>query len=422
MPPRRRAAAVVVVPALPLEVVESIIKHSLPAVAEDTFGERYLILRTYQSVNKAWAGLAQRELHRYVKLSTPARAVAYLKRGLYGRPDEVADAARMQFLQLGMYSNGHGVFPILELLIVCPRLTELHLINLQAVDAATLSVAVDLRTLHLHDTSFIFRDEYLLYLPNLVSLSIADIECHDAKNRNLECSRLLHSLSLPQLTYVALHWVPVLQYLEEHTRIHYEGQMTLPSLGAIGDRVRTLVIGRYETPQFKAQIETELAECTALQHLTINNPEDLDGLLAALPQSLRTLQVGAYYHRATALDLDDEYILPMMYALTDTTGVRDLEVLSIPEVWDWGGENDDGLLRQNREHVRKLCKTEELDLVERPLDGQGQDERVEDWRDVLLSVLLSLSSSRSKRGPSLYFENPDRMRDGRRKSHRSVKL
>lgn len=140
MPPRRRAAAPVI-RALPLEVYASIVQHSLPPVAFETFDDRYYLLRMYLEVNKQWSQIAQRELHRHVKVGRGDRAAAYLQRAVNGRPDEQADAAKMETLYIGCYGNDAS-FPILHLLLVCPKLTELHLINIQSLDAATISVAV----------------------------------------------------------------------------------------------------------------------------------------------------------------------------------------------------------------------------------------------------------------------------------------
>lgn len=252
---------------------------------------------------------------------------------------------------------------------------------------AALTLAAGLTSLHVHDSTFVFRDEFLLYLPNLIQLSISDVSCTDSKDDPLDADQLLHALSLPQLTYAALHWVPSLQYTDERSRIHYEEEMQPPALGALAGRVRTLVIGRFETPTFGTQLLAELARCTNLEHLTINNPELVEDLLGALIEPLRTLQIGAWYHRASPLDLDDGFVIPYVLNFDGTSlakrALDDLESLSLPEVWDWGGGTDDGLLRKHRNQVRRLCADKGITLVERPLDGEGQDPPTRDWADIL---------------------------------------
>ena len=138
MPPRPRRQ----IPALPTEVLYTIIRQALPPVHEVTYQERCHLLLTFLTVNKEWAVLAQRELHRAVKLGTPAVAAAFLKRASGGRPDEVADAARMESLQIGSYINSQALFPILDILLVCPKLAELHIVNCCRVDPAVVSVSV----------------------------------------------------------------------------------------------------------------------------------------------------------------------------------------------------------------------------------------------------------------------------------------
>ncbi|KAK4700988.1 hypothetical protein P7C70_g5251, partial [Phenoliferia sp. Uapishka_3] len=373
-------------PPLPLEVTASIIRHSLPPILDLSFAERYSILRKYLTISKRWLPLVRRELYRHVKLTTPARAALFLKRALGGRAEELDDASWMISLQLGSLSHsGHAIFPILEILQTCPRLEELRLINLEQVDAPTLSLAVGLTSLSLHDISFLFYDELRLHLPNLHSLSITDVFSRDSKNRDLPSAMLLSPLSLPTLHTVALHWVPPLQSQETATRVHYEQNMVPPSLGSIGNQIQWLVVGRFDTEEFAKALVDELEHCDNLEHLTINNPEALELVLAAIPNnSLKSLQIGAWYQRDTALDIDEEILQPLFGEDELPEGLKALERLSLPEVWDWGGTGDDGVLREGREDIRSLCDKHGVDLVERELNGEGEDKKVDDWQEIAM--------------------------------------
>ncbi|ORY66639.1 hypothetical protein BCR35DRAFT_308500 [Leucosporidium creatinivorum] len=55
-----------VVPPLPVEIVEHIIKQSLPPLRFSTFNKRYRLLRKFSLVDSRWRVLAQRELGRHV--------------------------------------------------------------------------------------------------------------------------------------------------------------------------------------------------------------------------------------------------------------------------------------------------------------------------------------------------------------------
>jgi len=58
-----------VVPPLPVEITEHIIKQSLPILRFSTFRERYRILRTFSLVDPTWRNLAQKELGKHVMLT-----------------------------------------------------------------------------------------------------------------------------------------------------------------------------------------------------------------------------------------------------------------------------------------------------------------------------------------------------------------
>ncbi|ORY88189.1 hypothetical protein BCR35DRAFT_21764 [Leucosporidium creatinivorum] len=55
-----------VAPPLPVEIVEHIIKQSLPLLRFNTFDKRYRVLRKFSLVDSTWKELAQRELGRHV--------------------------------------------------------------------------------------------------------------------------------------------------------------------------------------------------------------------------------------------------------------------------------------------------------------------------------------------------------------------
>ncbi|ORY88321.1 hypothetical protein BCR35DRAFT_324349 [Leucosporidium creatinivorum] len=283
-------------PVLPPEVLQYIIRLAVPSVKLNR-RKRYSSLRRFALVSRAWRGLAQRELYRYVEFVTLSQVQDFKSRTpLKTYLQQYARATKSLTLAMTTAASSQLVSVVLVLL---PGLQSMN-ITRATLDSAMLSWAAELRTLSLTAIVFKFpsnigtRAPYIWHFPSLTTLHLTDLRTGVEEEGSTKLTPNLISLdtlsktmSFPRLTCLSFTW--------------QRGKLP-PVLSHLGPQLQSLLLRRTlaeapdedddEEDPFPEFPEGTFKTLTSLKHLCIDLKYENDiQALAEVPSTLETLRL-----------------------------------------------------------------------------------------------------------------------------------
>ncbi|ORY66631.1 hypothetical protein BCR35DRAFT_334561 [Leucosporidium creatinivorum] len=186
-----------VVPSLPIEIVEHIIKQSLPPLRSTAFQKRYELLRTFALVDSRWRVVAQRELGKHVLLKkTRFEKIAVLN-GFVPEYLKQATSVWVEAEDGKAAALRETAFRILK---ECRRVQELA-VGWTTTESKFYWAAQDLRSLKGHGIDFLLEAT----IPSFSRLTYLELVEPLLASVNGVWSRFLNPTTLPSLRCLKLH-------------------------------------------------------------------------------------------------------------------------------------------------------------------------------------------------------------------------
>ncbi|ORY88207.1 hypothetical protein BCR35DRAFT_324305 [Leucosporidium creatinivorum] len=277
-----------VVPPLPVEIVEHIIKQSLPPLRFDTFKERYELLKTFALVDSRWRVLAQRELGRH--LVVDSRCLGKMETEL-SNDESFAGYARS--LWGNLEGPGDELTTIVELILGRSQLHHLSLSFCAFFGDMGMIQGAKFPSCTLHYSDFHFATR-ALPLPHIEALYLVDPYFPNGAGDWLS---LLNPTTFPSLRRLQLlRTSDVLGFSFERDSAEHGG--ILHSLVAVAPQLTALSICEVDAPVLANAVSTqEWLLFSNLQHLTLSSAstqEDETSWLQSLqhlPPKLESLTI-----------------------------------------------------------------------------------------------------------------------------------
>ncbi|ORY88195.1 hypothetical protein BCR35DRAFT_351035 [Leucosporidium creatinivorum] len=283
-----------VVPPVPVEIVEHIIKQSLPPLRFETFKERYELLRTYSLVDSRWKELAQKELGRHVVVTNEGRE--RLKEAIH---DSKTFARHAQ----SVWATAHSLVPsdkpkIVALVEQLLDRAELRHVTLSCVnleeDLNLFDLGRSLRSCTLYYCDFTFH-QTAPSMQHLSRMYLVDPYCYDGEGDWLS---FLNPTSFPSLRRLQLLRTSAMSSFPQNDLDPRNPSGITHSILALAPHLEALSICEANHPWIADSLSAqEWSLFSNLQHLTLSTSgygADTNGwfqTLERLPPKLETLTV-----------------------------------------------------------------------------------------------------------------------------------
>ncbi|ORY88181.1 hypothetical protein BCR35DRAFT_330057 [Leucosporidium creatinivorum] len=283
-----------VVPPLPVEIVEHIIKQSLPPLRFETFKERYELLRTYSLVDSRWRVLAQKELGRHLVVTNE---------GWERLKEAIHDSKSFGRQAQSVWATARYLFPgekpkILALVKEVLDRSELPHLTLSWTnlngDMELFEQGRSLRSCTLHYSDLTFH-QTAPTIRHLKSLYLVDPYFYDGDGEWLS---FLNPTSFPSLCRLQLLRTNRMGSFNEHRSDPRNPSGITHSILALAPRLEALAICEAHQPSIANSLSAqEWPLFSELQHLTLNtigDPEKETSWLQTLehlPPNLESLTI-----------------------------------------------------------------------------------------------------------------------------------
>lgn len=423
---------------LPQELLQLILRATLPPLSFDSFAARSSILLPLLTLNKVLGALALLEIFRHVGLKDP-HAVARFAESLQAyprarsRPGDKTISIHLGS-RGGLVSGYENAMSMFECLPYTPNVREIWLVGIRPMSLLGLSLAPgqsapriavptltrfpplpEIRTLHV-------RNIYIMEpLPLPLPLSPSPHLLPHLQHLTLHSSTLtlvdipsfsISSTPLPLLLPLLFPPLLSLSIFDSHVLSPDLSSTALDFSPVAAGSCETLTIDTRRAPphngrssgtlfvgDFTRDWVAELPRYTALTRLAVTGTENLGALAEALDsgvrlETLRIVRFEGCEEEVGAGDGDERVVEVLGKGLAALAGLRRLIVpREVGQEDRSGGRGDEmevdgsgsgavtaGEGRVGRERLRKVCEAAGVELAENELAGDGSGD-VAEWKD-----------------------------------------
>ncbi|ORY66627.1 hypothetical protein BCR35DRAFT_354856 [Leucosporidium creatinivorum] len=297
-----------VVPPLPVEIIEHIIKQSLPPLRFDTFKERYELLRTFALVDSRWRVLAQRELGKHLMVTRAGQKE--LEETLNHRENFGRQAQSVWATADGLVATASDKPKIMALVEEVLDRSELRHLTMSCInlngDMELFEQGRSLRSCTLHYSDFTF-DWTAPTIQHLKSLYLVDSYFYDGDGEWLS---FLNPTSDPSLRRLQLLRTNIINTFNESRSDPRDRGGIIHSILAVAARLEVLSICEADHPSIANSLSAgDWLTFSKLRNLTLSTAGDLSKqhswlqTLEHLPPNLESVTI----HVLNAAELDVLY-------------------------------------------------------------------------------------------------------------------